>query len=84
MARRTTKFIGIDEAASLFGTSTHKIIEYKSKGLLKAADTADTKDVFDMAEVILLKYLIGEMQVSAGLSIEKVSRRIDQMMGRVA
>ena len=84
MARRTTKFIGIDEAASLFGTSTHKILEYKSKGLLKAADTADTKDVFDMAEVILLKYLIGEMQVSAGLSIEKVSRRIDQMMGRVA
>jgi DNA-binding transcriptional MerR regulator len=84
MARRTTKFIGIDEAASLFGTSTHKILEYKSKGLLKAADTADTKDVFDMAEVVLLKYLIGEMRVSAGLSIEKVSRRIDQMMGRVA
>ena len=58
MARKTTKFIDIDEAASLFGTSTHKILEYNSKGLLKAADTADTQDVFDMAEVILLKHLI--------------------------
>ncbi len=84
MARQKTKFIGIDEAASLFGTSTHKILEYKSKGLLKATDTSDTKDLFDMAEVVLLKYLIREMRVSAGLSMEQVSHRIDQMMGRVA
>ena len=83
MARQKTKFIGIDEAASLFGTSTHEILEYKSKGLLKATDSADAKEVFDMAEVVLLKYLIREMRVSAGLSIEKVSHRIDQMMGRV-
>lgn len=84
MAKQKTKFIGIDEAATLFGTSTRQVLEYRSKGLLKAANSGDARDVFDMAEVVLLKYLIREMQISAGLSMEQVSRRIDQMMGRVA
>jgi hypothetical protein len=58
--------------------------QYKSKGLLKLADCIGNKDLFNMAEVILLKHLIRELRVSEGLSLSQISRRLDQMMGRAA
>jgi DNA-binding transcriptional MerR regulator len=82
MAARRTKLIGIEEAASLFDKSVHQMRQYKSKGLLKVADCQGNKDLFDMAEVILLKHLIHEMRVNEGLSLAQISRRLDQMMGR--
>ncbi|MEE3234203.1 MAG: MerR family transcriptional regulator [Candidatus Latescibacterota bacterium] len=84
MATRKTKLIGIDEAARLFGKSIHQMRQYKSKGLLKVADCQGNKDLFDMAEVVLLKHLIQELRVNEGLSLAQISRRIDQMMGRAA
>ena len=58
MAARKAKLIGIEEAAQLFGKSIHQMRQYKSKGLLKVADCIGNKDLFNMAEVILLKHLI--------------------------
>jgi|TARA_B110000116_G_C16700794_1_gene519686 DNA-binding transcriptional MerR regulator len=84
MAARKTKLIGIEDAARLFGKSIHQMREYKSKGLLKVADCEGNKDLYDMAEVILLKHLIHEMRVSEGLSLSQISRRLNQMMGRAA
>ena len=84
MAARKTKLVGIEEAAKLFGKSIHQMREYKSKGLLKVADCNGNKDLYDMAEVILLKHLIHEMRVTEGLSLSQISRRLDQMMGRAA
>ena len=84
MASRKAKLIGIDEAAQLFGKSIHQMRQYKSKGLLKVADCAGNKDLFNMAEVILLKHLIRELRVSEWLSLSQISRRLDQMMGRAA
>jgi len=84
MAARKAKLIGIDEAAQLFGKSIHQMRQYKSKGLLKVADCVGNKDLFNMAEVILLKHLIRELRVSEGLSLSQISRRLDQMMGRAA
>jgi len=84
MAGRKTKLVGIEEAAQLFGKSVHQMREYKSKGLLKVADCNGNKDLYDMAEVILLKHLIHEMRVQEGLSLSQISRRLDQMMGRAA
>ncbi|MDA0337386.1 MAG: hypothetical protein O2782_19660, partial [bacterium] len=66
MAARKTKLIGIEDAARLFGKSIHQMREYKSKGLLKVADCQGNKDLYDMAEVILLKHLIHEMRVTEG------------------
>ena len=63
------KLIGIEDAARLFGKSIHQMREYKSKGLLKVADCQGNKDLYDMAEVILLKHLIHEMRVTEGLSL---------------
>ena len=82
MAARKTKLVGIDEAARLFGKSVHQMRQYKSKGLLKVADCEGNKDLFDMAEVILLKHLIHEMRVTEGLSLAQISKRLNQMMGR--
>ena len=84
MATRKTKLIGIEETARLFGKSIHQMREYKSKGLLKVADCQGNKDLYDMAEVILLKHLIHEMRVTEGLSLSQISMRLDQMMGRAA
>ena len=84
MAARKTKLIGIEDTARLFGKSVHQMREYKSKGLLKVADCLGNKDLYDMAEVILLKHLIHEMRVTEGLSLSQISRRLDQMMGRAA
>ena len=84
MATRKTKLIGIDEAARLFGKSIHQMRQYKSKGLLKVADCQGNKDLFDMAEGVLLKHLIQELRVNEGLSLAQIARRIDQMMGRAA
>ena len=84
MAARKTKLIGIEDAARLFGKSIHQMREYKSKGLLKVADCQGNKDLYDMAEVILLKHLIHEMRVTEGLSLSQISRRLDQMMGLAA
>ena len=84
MATRKTKLIGIEDAARLFGKSIHQMREYKSKGLLKVADCQGNKDLYDMAEVILLKHLIHEMRVREGLSLSQISMRLDQMMGRAA
>ena len=84
MATRKTKLIGIDEAARLFGKSIHQMRQYKSKGLLKVAECQGNKDLFDMAEVVLLKHLIQELRVNEGLSLAQIARRIDQMMGRAA
>mgnify|MGYP001570970456 CR=1 FL=1 len=84
MAVRKTKLIGIEEAAELFGKSIHQMRQYKSKGLLKVADYQGNKDLYDMAEVILLKHLIHEMRVTEGLSLAQIARRLDQMMGRAA
>ncbi|MEE2832481.1 MAG: MerR family transcriptional regulator [Candidatus Latescibacterota bacterium] len=84
MATRKTKLIGIEDAARLFGKSIHQMREYKSKGLLKVADCQGNKDLYDMAEVILLKHLIHEMRVTEGLSLSQISMRLDQMMGRAA
>ena len=84
MAARKTKLIGIEDAARLFGKSIHQMREYKSKGLLKVADCEGNKDLYDMAEVILLKHLIHEMRVTEGLSLSQISMRLDQMMGRAA
>ena len=84
MAKRKTKLIGIEDAARLFGKSIHQMREYKSKGLLKVADCQGNKDLYDMAEVILLKHLIHEMRVTEGLSLSQISMRLDQMMGRAA
>ena len=84
MATRTTKLIGIEETARLFGKSIHQMREYKSKGLLKVADCQGNKDLYDVAEVILLKHLIHEMRVTEGLSLSQISMRLDQMMGRAA
>lgn len=84
MAASKAKLIGIDEAAALFGKSVHQMRQYKAKGLLKVADCAGNKDLYNMAEVILLKYLIRELRVNEGLSLAQISRRLDQMMGRTA
>ncbi len=84
MAVRKTKLIGIEEAAELFGKSIHQMRQYKSKGLLKVADYQGNKDLYDMAEVILLKHLIHEMRITEGLSLAQIARRLDQMMGRAA
>ncbi|MGY8824871.1 MAG: MerR family transcriptional regulator [Candidatus Latescibacterota bacterium] len=84
MAARKAKLIGIEEAAHLFGKSVHQMRQYKSKGLLKVADCSGNKDLFNMAEVILLKHLIHELRVTEGLSLAQISRRLDQMMGRAA
>ena len=84
MAAKTPKLIGIEEAANLFGKSIHQMRQYKSKGLLKVADCIGNKDLFDMAEVILLKHLIHELRVTEGLTLAQISRRLDQMMGRAA
>ncbi len=84
MATRKTKLIGIEDAARLFGKSIHQMREYKSKGLLKVADCQGNKDLYDMAEVILLKHLIHEMRVTEGLSLSQISMQLDQMMGRAA
>ncbi|MBM3279040.1 MAG: MerR family transcriptional regulator [Candidatus Handelsmanbacteria bacterium] len=84
MAVRKKKLIGIEEAAELFGKSIHQMRQYKSKGLLKVADYQGNKDLYDMAEVILLKHLIHEMRVTEGLSLAQIARRLDQMMGRAA
>ena len=84
MATRKTKLIGIEDAARLFGKSIHQMREYKSKGLLKVADCQGNKDLYDMAEVILLKHLIHEMRVREGLSLSQISMCLDQMMGRAA
>ena len=84
MAARKTKLVGIQDVARLFGKSVHQMREYKSKGLLKVADCQGNKDLYDMAEVILLKHLIHQMRVSEGLSLSQISRRLDQMMGRAA
>ena len=84
MATRKTKLIGIEDTARLFGKSIHQMREYKSKGLLKVADCQGNKDLYDMAEVILLKHLIHEMRVREGLSLSQISMRLDQMMGRAA
>jgi len=84
MATRKTKLIGIEDAARLFGKSIHQMREYKSKGLLKVADCQGNKDLYDMAEVVLLKHLIHEMRVTEGLSLSQISMRLDQMMGRAA
>jgi DNA-binding transcriptional MerR regulator len=84
MAVRKTKLIGIEEAAELFGKSIHQMRQYKSKGLLKVADYQGNKDLYDMAEVILLKHLIHEMRVTEGLSLAQIAKRLDQMMGRAA
>ena len=84
MATRKTKLIGIEDAARLFGKSIHQMREYKSKGLLKVADCQGNKDLYDMAEVILLKHLIHEMRVTEGLSLSQISMRLNQMMGRAA
>ncbi|MFA6110823.1 MAG: MerR family transcriptional regulator [Candidatus Latescibacterota bacterium] len=84
MAARKAKLVGIDEAARLFGKSIHQMRQYKSKGLLKVADCVGNKDLFNMAEVILLKHLIHDLRVSEGLSLDQISRRLDQMMGRAA
>ena len=72
------------DAARLFGKSIHQMRQYKSKGLLKVADCQGNKDLYDMAEVVLLKHLIQELRVNEGLSLAQISRRIDQMMGRAA
>jgi DNA-binding transcriptional MerR regulator len=84
MAARKAKLIGIEDAARLFGKSLHQVREYKSKGLLKVSDCQGNKDLYDMAEVIMLKHLIHEMSVTEGLSLSQISRRLDQMMGRAA
>ena len=84
MAGRKTKLIGIEEAAKLFGKSVHQMRQYKAKGLLKVTDYRGNKDLYDMAEVVLLKHLIHQMRVSEGLSLTQISRRLDQMMGRAA
>ena len=84
MAARKAKLIGIEDAAHLFGKSIHQLRQYKSKGLLKVADCVGNKDLYNMAEVILLKHLIRELRVNEGLSLSQISRRLDQMMGRAA
>ena len=84
MAARKAKLVDIEEAAELFGKSVHQMRQYKSKGLLKVADCVGNKDLFNMAEVILLKHLIHELRVTEGLSLSQISRRLDQMMGRAA
>ena len=84
MAAKKPKLIGIEEAANLFGKSIHQMRQYKSKGLLKVADCIGNKDLFDMAEVILLKHLIHELRVTEGLTLAQNSRRLAQMMGRAA
>ena len=80
MAARKAKLIGIEEAAHLFGKSVHQMRQYKSKGLLKVADCNGNKDLFNMAEVILLKHLIRELRVTEGLSLAQISRRLDQSL----
>lgn len=84
MAARKGKLIGIEEAAALFGKSVHQMRQYKAKGLLKVADCSGNKDLYNMAEVILLKHLIHELRVTEGLSLAQISRRLDQMVGRAA
>ena len=84
MAARKAKIIGIEYAPHLFGKSIHQMRQYKSKGLLKVADCVGNKDLYNMAEVILLKHLIRELRVNEGLSLSQISRRLDQMMGRAA
>ena len=84
MAARKAKLIGIDEAAQLFGKSIHQMRQYKAKGLLKVADCAGNKDLYNMAEVILLKHLIHQLRITEGLSLTQISRRLDRMMGRAA
>ena len=84
MAGKQKKLIGIDEAARLFGKSVPQMRQYKSKGLLKVADCQGNKDLYDLAEVILLKHLIREMRVNEGLSLAQISRRLDKMVGRAA
>ncbi|MEW6755580.1 MAG: MerR family transcriptional regulator [Candidatus Latescibacterota bacterium] len=84
MAARKAKLIGIEEAAALFGKSVQQMRQYKSKGLLKVADCSGNKDLYNMAEVILLKHLIHELRVTEGLSLAQISRRLDTMVGRAA
>ena len=84
MAAGKAKLIGIEEAAQLFGKSIHQMRQYKSKGLLRVADYAGNKDLYNMAEVILLKHLIFELRVTEGLTLAQISRRLDRMMGRAA
>ena len=83
MAARKAKLIGIEEAAHLLASLCTRCVS-KSKGLLKVADCNGNKDLFNMAEVILLKHLIHELRVTEGLSLAQISRRLDQMMGRAA
>ena len=82
MAARKTKLIGIVEAASLFGKSVHQMRQYRSDGLLQVAEYSGNKQLYDMAEVVLLKHLLNEMRVTEGLTLAQVSTRLDQMMGR--
>ena len=82
MAARKTKLIGMQEAATLFGKSVQQLRKYKSQGILQVAEYDGNKHLYDMAEVVLLKHLIRDMRVTQGLSLEQVSRRLDQMMGR--
>ena len=82
MAARKTKLIGIAEAASLFGKSVHQMRRYRSDGLLRVAEYNGNKQLYDMAEVVLLKHLLNEMRVTEGLTLAQVSTRLDQMMGR--
>ena len=84
MAARKAKLIGIEDAAHLFGKSIHQMRQYKSKGLLKVADCVGNKDLYNTAEVILLKHLIRELRVNEGLSLSQISRRLAQMMGSAA
>ena len=77
MAVKASKLISIEEAARLFGKSVPQMRQYKAKGLLKVADCVGNKDLYDPAEVILLKHLIHELRVVEGLSLAQISRRLN-------
>ncbi len=77
MAVISLNLISIEEASSLFGKSVPQMRQYKSKGLLKVADCVGNKDLFDAAEVILLKHLIHDLRVNEGLSLAQISRRLN-------
>jgi len=72
MATHKSKLVGIGEAARLFGKSVPIMRQFKSKGLPKVADCTGHKDLYDIAEVILLKHLIHELRVTEGLSLTQI------------
>ena len=78
MAVKASNLIGIEEAARLFGKSVPQMRQYKAKGLLKVADCVGNKDLYDPAEVILLKHMIHELRVIDGLSLAQISSRLNR------